>query len=209
MSALQNISSIPFDIGVMQSVYPECKRISDKAIHLEKAGKIIRLKRGLYIARQEDTPISRELIANHIYGPSYVSMSWALRWYGLIPEQVNLVQSVTTKHSRHFSNALGDFHYHRCSALYFPIGITMQVSGNAKYLIATPEKALCDYVCYNSVVLRFMTDVEAFLKRDLRIFTDALPHFDLSIIRQCAETGSKPSSLLTLLKYLQHERQHI
>lgn len=27
------------------------------------------------------------LLANHIYGPSYVSMETALRYYGLIPEE--------------------------------------------------------------------------------------------------------------------------
>lgn len=58
----------------------------------------------------KDGTLLRELIANHLYGPSYVSMSWALRWHGLIPERVHLIQSLTTKHSRKFTNSLGEFH---------------------------------------------------------------------------------------------------
>ncbi|MBQ9398373.1 MAG: hypothetical protein IJU08_07755 [Bacteroidales bacterium] len=42
----------------------------------------------------------------NLYGPSYVSLHWALRWYGLIPERVETVTSVTTRHTREFENSL-------------------------------------------------------------------------------------------------------
>ena len=120
MELLQKIGAVPFDINVLQSAYPGCRQITDKARRLEVEGCIIRLKKGLYVAGANGGELSRELVANHLYGPSYVSMSWALRWYGLIPERVDLIQSVTTKHSRDFSNALGTFHYQNCAANYFP-----------------------------------------------------------------------------------------
>lgn len=36
---------------------------------------------------------------NHIYAPSYVSMSTALRYYGLMQETVYETQSMTIKHA--------------------------------------------------------------------------------------------------------------
>lgn len=202
---LQGIGPIPFDLSILQSLYPNCKDTPDLAQRLEADGRIVRLKRGLYVANDGMSNISLELIANHIYGPSYVSMSRALRWYGLIPERVFLMQSVTTKHSRKFSNSLGNFHYQNCSADYFPIGITMQGQDDIRFLIASPEKALCDYICFNKVRLRFKKDVGIFLEEDLRFDTDVLRDLNLDIIRQCAETGRKTESLLSLLKYLQHD----
>ncbi len=52
--------------------------------------------------------LSTELIANHLYAPSYVSMSSALRYYGLIPETVYTKQSMTLKHSRDFDTPFGE-----------------------------------------------------------------------------------------------------
>ena len=202
MEQLQKIGSVPFDINVLQSVYPDCKRITDKARRLETEGRIIRLKKGLYVSNANGDVLSRELVANHLYGPSYVSMSWALRWYGLIPERVSLVQSVTTKHSRDFRNALGDFHYQNCATDYFPIGITMKDEHDCHFLIATPEKALCDYICFNRITLRFMKDVRLFLEEDIRLDTDSISDFDLQIIEQCSALGRKSGSLSVLLNYL-------
>lgn len=202
MEQLQKIGAVPFDINVLQSAYPGCKRITDKARRLEAEGRIIRLKKGLYVANANGGELSRELVANHLYGPSYVSMSWALRWYGLIPERVNLIQSVTTKHSRDFSNALGDFHYQNCAADYFSIGIAMKGEHNCHFLIATPEKALCDYICFNKIALRFIKDVRLFLEEDIRFDTDVISDFDLQIIEQCSVLGRKSGSLSVLLNYL-------
>ena len=113
---------------------------------------------------------------------------------------------MTTKHSRKFSNALGTFHYQNCPDDYFPIGITTQGKEQIHYLIASPEKALCDYICYHKVTLRFMKEVGTFLEEDLRFDTDIIPDMNLEIIRKCAETGRKSNTLSTLLKFLKHDR---
>lgn len=207
MDPLQKIGSVPFDLNVLQSLFPDCKHITDKALRLEADGRIVRLKRGLYIAMNDSENLSRELIANQLYGPSYVSMSWALRYHGLIPERIHLVQSITTKHSRNFSNSIGNFHYQNCPADYFPLGIKMEGNGNVRFLIASPEKALCDYINYNKMTLRFMKDVGVFLEEDLRLDMDILGDLNLDIIQRCAETGRKSGSLFTLLKFLQYDRR--
>lgn len=204
---LHIMGSVPFDISVLRTLFPHCNNIADKAKRMEEAGDIIRLKRGLYIAQTDGVALSRELVANHIYGPSYVSLSWALRYYGLIPERVFRLESVTTKHTRDFENALGVFHYQNCSPAYFPIGVTTKAEQNIRYLIATPEKALCDYVCFHRVSLRSRRDVGAFLEEDLRFDTDVLPELNLDIISLCSELGRSSGSLSMLLRYLQHERR--
>lgn len=205
---LQTLDGIPFDLSVLSSLYPDCAFINDKARRMEAEGQIIRLKKGLYIAKNDGTNISLELIANHLYGPSYVSMSWALSYYGLIPERVYLVQSMTTKHSRNFTNPFGNFQYKSCSKEYFPIGITQQKHGNTSFLIATPEKALCDYISHHALKLRFVKETGSWLEEDLRFEMEAIPNLDLEIIAQCAEKGKNSHSIHTLLKFLQKQLKH-
>lgn len=213
MSPFDSIGNIPFDIGVLSSIFPECKHINEKARKLEAQGRIIRLKRGLYVAdsKEINLPLCKELIANHIYGPSYVSMETALRYYGLIPERVYMIKSVTTKHSRDFENPTGYYSYQSADKKYFPIGIRMEYKRSeiqsCTYIIASPEKALCDLINYSkNVRLRFMTDVQTYLDDDIRFDTESLSDFDTSILKECAEYSRRPESINSLIKYIEHGR---
>lgn len=209
MSPLINIGNVPFDLNVLASVFPETKHIIEKARRLDSDGKIIRLKKGLYVASPEETGkvLNRNLIANHIYGPSYVSLQTALRHYGLIPERVHLIQSLTTKHSRSFETPVGSFDYESCSKEYFPIGVKPEKENDITYLMATPEKALCDLINYSKGVnLRFMKDVAIYLEKDIRFDMDALSGFDISILENCAAFSRKTQNINTLIKYIKHER---
>ena len=87
---LNNIGNVPVTTSVIASLFPELKSPEKKVVWFEKQGYIIRLKRGLYVLNPElsGKMLSTELIANHLYAPSYISMSSALRYYGLIPEAV-------------------------------------------------------------------------------------------------------------------------
>jgi|GEM_PF-1703406 len=90
------LGSIPFPMSALSDIYPTTKHISDKSRRLEQEGRIIRLKKGLNVRSAEDgAQPEAELIANHLYGPLYVSMQSALRHYGLIPERVYTTQSMT------------------------------------------------------------------------------------------------------------------
>lgn len=208
MSPFSNIGNVPFDLNVLATIFPNCKHINEKARALETAGHIARLKKGLYVALPEETGkgLSHGLIANHLYGPSYVSRHTALRHYGLTPEAVYLTQSITTKHSRDFSNCIGNFQYQNCSSEYFPIGVRIIQDDGVAYLMATPEKALCDTINFSkSLNLRFMKDVAIYLEEDIRFDTDALADFNLEIIEQCAEYSRKQQSINNLIKYIKHE----
>ena len=117
---LKALGNVPIGIEVLQSLYADYRSPNMHIAMLEKKGVLIRLKRGLYVVSPEISgkELSVGLIANHLYGPSYVSLHWALRRYGLIPERVYSVTSVTTRHIREFENSLGRFTYKGVSKDY-------------------------------------------------------------------------------------------
>lgn len=173
---------------------------------MERSGEIIRLKRGLYVVDGSDFgfPPSMPICSNHIYGPSYVSLQWALSYYGLIPERVYSMTAVTVKRSRDFSNKLGRFTYMQVPEKYFHIGISTAMNDGANFLIATREKALCDMILADPYVPNLsIIALKRYLEEDLRLDTDELEHFDTEIIRQCAECGRKKSTLTNLIKIIE------
>lgn len=202
---LENIGNIPVSTSVISSLFLEIKAGNQKVRNLELSGKVIRLKKGLYVV---DPSVSRvalstELIANHIYAPSYVSMSSALRYYGLIPETVYTIQSMTIKHSRSFETPIGRFDYTFITREAFHIGITSINKQSYAFLMATPEKALCDLIANSPQVnLRYAKDVEVYLEEDIRMDIDDFRNMDISVFEHYAEVGKKAGSIQSLIKYL-------
>lgn len=204
MENLRQIGIVPVDYGVLCSIYSNYSYPRNKIAGLEQEGKLIRLKRGIYVVSPGITGqlLSRELIANHIYGPSYVSMESALRYYGLIPEQVYIVRSMTINRSRKFLNPVGYFEYITVPDNYYPIGISQQISQDKyTFLIASPEKALCDMIVATpGLRLQSEKALMTYLEKDLRFDMSALETMDPLIIEKCAETGRKKPILRLLLK---------
>ena len=202
---LENIGNIPVSTSALSSLFSEIKAGNQKVRNLELSGKIIRLKKGLYVV---DPSVSRvalstELIANHVYAPSYVSMSSALRYYGLIPETVYTIQSMTIKHSRSFETPIGRFDYTFINREAFHIGITSINKQSYAFLMATPEKALCDLIANSPQVnLRYAKDVEVYLEDDIRMDIDDFRNMDTSVFEHYAEVGKKAGSIQSLIKYL-------
>jgi len=112
---------------------------------LNKRGKIVRLKRGIYLFKER--PVDELVLANLIYEPSYVSLEKALNIYGIIPDIPSIVTSITTTTSNTFTTPVGSFSY-SCvnNPLYF--GFTQQLDARSQlsYQIAEPEKALLDWI---------------------------------------------------------------
>lgn len=202
---LSEIGTIPVTTSIIESLYPELKSANKKVTWLEKQGVIIRLKRGLYVINPECSgkTLSSELIANHLYTPSYISMSTALRYYGLIPEAVYVHQSMTVKHPRSFQTPVGNYDYKHISKEAFPIGVRSMYKDNYAFLIASPEKALCDLIANSSkVIFRYMKDVEAYLEQDIRMDMDEFYNMDANIFEEYINVGKKADSISTLLKFL-------
>ena len=202
---ISEIGTIPVTTSIIESLYPELKSANKKVTWLEKQGVIIRLKRGLYVINPECSgkTLSSELIANHLYTPSYISMSTALRYYGLIPEAVYVHQSMTVKHSRSFQTPVGSYDYKYISREAFSIGVRSMHKGDYAFLIASPEKALCDLIANSSKVnLRYMKDVETYLEQDIRMDMDEFSKMDETIFEDYIKVGKKADSISTLLKFL-------
>lgn len=208
-NSIEQIGNVPFRMGALGSVYPQIRHLAAKAKSLEEAAEIFRLKKGLYVLSPQvsEKPFVMPLLANHIYGPSYVSMETALRYYGLIPEGVYSTISLTTGVTRSYKNKIGVFRYVHCDKGYFPIGITVGNEAGVSFLIACREKALCDQIVFTPRLnLRYQSDVARYLDEDLRFDTDALSDFDLDILRACADKGKKKASIIQLIKYIKNER---
>lgn len=202
---LSEIGPVPVTTSIIESLYPELKSPDKKVVWLEKNGYIIRLKRGLYVINPEHSGkvLSSELIANHLYAPSYISMSTALRYYGHIPEAVYVHQSMTVKHSRSFQTPIGSYDYKYISRESFPIGVRSIHKGDYAFLMASPEKALCDLIANSSKVnLRYMKDVETYLEQDIRMDVDEFYKMDATIFEDYIKVGKKADSISTLLKFL-------
>lgn len=80
MENLKQLGIIPVDYALLGSLFSGYRSPRNKIANLEIEGKLIRLKRGLYVVSPNESGklLSTELIANHLYGPSYVSMESAL-----------------------------------------------------------------------------------------------------------------------------------
>ncbi|KAA6343735.1 hypothetical protein EZS27_008613 [termite gut metagenome] len=207
MNELEKLGNIPIDNAVLSDIIGNYKFPRNKIATMEKRNEIVRLKKGLYVVSEKISrkKISRELIANHLYGASYVSLEAALSHYGLIPEKVFTIRSITTKRAKQFKNTFGYFEYISVPANYFSIGIRQQIVDNEyAYLIATPEKALCDLILATPRLrLQSVRVVQTYLEDDLRIDFSAVQNIDTGILRQCAEVGRKKVELRQLLKFLE------
>ena len=112
-------------------------------------GEIIHIRRGLYslAPKYRKESINLNALAQHIYGPSYISMESALSWHRWIPEAVYTLTSVSFKKSKEFKTPLGMFSYTRVpqKVFYASVERLIDEAGNI-FFIASPMKALADYV---------------------------------------------------------------
>jgi predicted transcriptional regulator of viral defense system len=161
-----------FDYQALMAALSEYASPRDRVTALLRRGEIIRVKKGLYVFGDElrHRPFSLQLLANLIYGPSFVSLDSALSFHGLIPERVDAVTSVTTKRPKAFATPVGSFIYRQSPRDSFHLGMDRVESGDVAFLIATPERALADKVRddrRNGLETR--TDAARYLFDDLRI----------------------------------------
>lgn len=172
------------DYPFLVSALKAYARPRDKISEWLKSGALIRVKKGLYVFNEDvvQRPYSLEILANLIYGPSAISLTYALSFYGLIPERVTVVTSITNKRYKTFATPIGHFAYYLLPSKKYSIGIGIEtISSNRQFLIASPEKALCDQIYIMEKRLEFddLEDVESYLFQDLRIDMDALKIIDI------------------------------
>lgn len=167
-----------------------------------KNGKLVKLMRGLY----EDNPsVPPYLCSGYIYGPSYISFDYVLSQNGLIPEYAPNITCATFKKnkSKQYDTPLGSFIYRDVPAKAFPLATIARIEDGYSYVIATPEKALCDKL-YSVPQVHSMSAFEELLFDDLRIDKDMLNRLDRKLIESIAPKYNK-RNLDYLLKYCAKE----
>jgi len=171
-SLRRRIGREEFDYPALMDALSEYGNPRDKVTALMRRGDIIRVKKGLYIFGDElrRRPFSRQLLANLIRGPSFVSLDSALSFYDLIPERVEAMTSVTTRRPRAFATPVGSFVYRQSPKRCFHLGMDRVEEGDVAFLIATPERALADKVRDDrGYPLRTHSDAAEYLFDSLRI----------------------------------------
>lgn len=114
-------------------------------VRWDSKGLLIRLRQGYYTFPEYRTKPDFTLwFANRIYRPSYVSLHTALAFYGMIPEAVVQITSVTSMKTINFSNDFGEYSYKSVkSNLMFGYDLKPLADGRT-FQLAKPEKALLD-----------------------------------------------------------------
>lgn len=187
------ITSLELKEQVKQYASPR-SRIS----RLIKNKEIIQIRRGLYV---DNTGVSKTALAPLIYGPSYISFQWALSHYGLIPEEVKVLTSASFNKNKNktYKTPLGEFHYYYIPNKIYPYGLRMMQTENYSYLIASPEKALCDSVYKISYAIN-TNDMNMLLLDSWRMEKEDLLKLDKDFIQWIAPLYGK-KSLLALAKW--------
>lgn len=202
--AISFYASQPLTHQVVVSLLKDYKRPNDKVHALLTEGVLESVKKGLYIAGPAINAAKPEpfLLANHILGPSYVSLDTALSYHGWIPERVYEVASMTTKASRKFTTPLGVFTYTHLSLPYYAFGIEQIKLADDQYaMMAAPEKALFDKaVTTSGLIIRSQKQALAWLLEDLRINEDRLRECNLQNMAQWVQDASKTDSLSIIIK---------
>lgn len=106
---------------------------------------LVRLRQGYYaFPEYKSKPDYSLYFANRIYRPSYISLHTALSFYGMIPEAVVQITSVTSLKTISLKNDFGDYSYNTIREnLMFGYDLK-SMADNRTIQFATPEKALLD-----------------------------------------------------------------
>ena len=191
---LLTFGAVPFTTDVLAGELGDYSAVLAKISALVAEGHLVRIKRGLYCLSSEISGQAPDLnvIANAIYGPSYVSFETALSMYGLIPERVNETMSACVKRAKRFTTPLGTFSYRTLPRDWFSIGVRTMNSGGGSFLVASPEKALGDLLFARSNLRISSPDsLRSFLEEDIRLDFDAFENPDKTVFREMSACGHK------------------
>ncbi|MCP5107860.1 MAG: hypothetical protein GY950_31015 [bacterium] len=194
----------PFDYSYLMNLLKDYNSPRDKISRMIKKKEIIQVKKGLYSLSPEfGATINLRILANLVYGPSYISLEYALSYWGLIPEKVEEITSMTNKRNKVFETPVGRFSYKYLENSKFSTGIERITEETGAFLIASKEKAVCDRVALvkglNAV------DMFEFLEADLRLDMDELPGLDIQLVREIERVYRK-KSVTAFFKWLLKNR---
>lgn len=204
---IRDFEGQPITRQMLEGLLKDYKRPGDRITDLIKQGILAQLKSKIYIPGPVLKMRGPEpfLLANHLAGPSYVSMEAALAHWHIIPERVYGISSATTGRSKTYSTAVGRYSYIHLPLPYFSFGQrSIEVATRQVAIIATAEKALCDTVIATSGLLfRSIKQVKPWVLENMRMDRDELRKLRPAIIREWLPNAPKKESLEWLVKTLE------
>ncbi len=210
----RQIPTEEFDYQMLVDCLRDYARPRDRISDLIRSGAILRVKKGLYIFGPDYSrgPYSRELLANLIFGPSYVSLDYALAYYALTPERVETVTSVTCAKSRSFVTPVGRFTYWAVPLEYYRTGIDIvEISEKRSFLLATREKALADTLYHDrGASIGTRRELEGYLFDNLRLDPGALRELNPDRMHEIAShcRSRRVSLVASFLRRFKEEDAH-
>ena len=172
-------------------------------------GELTSVIKGLY---ETDASTPGHYLAGAIYGPSYLSFEFALAEYGLIPEAVYSFTSATCGKGRkkRYDTAFGTYLYRDVPVNVFSYGVNLSVENGYSFMMATPEKALCDMLyalppCANQTSLGILLFED--LRLDKQIF-DGLSKTDLAELAGLYSTKNHKLLISMIGRMAKHEKHH-
>lgn len=205
---LRQYAAQPLTHQLLLSLLKDYERPNAKIHAYLKNGVLQSIKKGLYIVGPALNTAKRPepfLLANHILGPSYISLETALSYHGLIPERVYEIASITTKAPRKFKTVMGVFTYTRLPLPYYSFGIQMtELTDDQVAMVASPEKALCDKIVATSgLIMRSKKSAMSYLLENMRMDEDRLKKLNTQEMSTWLPDAIKKESLSMVINALQ------
>lgn len=146
------LTNMPFfTLGALRS--QSKKSVLPQIKYYKKTGKIVGLKRGVYVFQdfierikyQGQFESYLEFLGTNLLLPSYVSLEYALSKYSILSESPFTLTFITTKATRAFENSLAVFSYSNIKKGLF-CGFEFVQKGDFEIARATKAKALFDFL---------------------------------------------------------------
>lgn len=212
---LETLASLPLkiDLLILKDRYRNYRNPRKKVFDLVQKKYLFLLKRGHYLnlKSEEIKDVPLECLANTLCFPSYVSAEWAMQFYGLIPDRVATITSVTTLRTTKYRTPLANFTFEHLNKNRYPHGFVMKGSGKNSFLIARPDKALLDYVNLRLQNLRWKSkhDITEFIENDLRLDSNELCRLiNIDELHELLPHYHRNSKEAQLIKWLIAEKEN-
>ena len=188
-------SNEEIDYNLLITCLQHYKSPRDVITRLLKRKELIRVKKGIYVFGDlyRRRLISLEVLSNQIYGPSYVSREFALQYYGFIPEGVEEITCMTTKKNIFFNTVMGCFSYKHLSMERFSIGVTLLQNQPYSALIATPEKAIVDFIYNRKDLCQNQSELLNILLNNYRCDEYQLRKLNIKLLQKIAKVYNYPT----------------